>query len=56
MFGIRDGNKPMTRGYPTRPATKPVRPTRLWYRVSGRIFKTEMGFNQVLNGSGKTRI
>ena len=42
FLGHRGGNKPATRGYPTRPA-----PSRLCNRVSGRVFKTETGFKRV---------
>jgi hypothetical protein len=51
--GNRDGNKPATRGYPTRPVqkTRPA-PLRLCNRVSGRVFKLKRVFNRVFNGSG----
>ena len=41
---IRDGNKLVTRGYPTHPVYV------IEYRIG--FFLTEMGFNRVLNGSG----
>ena len=52
---IKDGNKPVTRGYPPHPVPKnPPRPAppRLCNRILGRVFFIETGFNRVFNGSG----